>query len=163
KAKGDIRHQFNHATDIVPTIYDCLGVEMPDEVKGYTQIPLEGQSFRYTFDDGNAPTQKETGFFVMLGSRAIWHKGWKATAVHTTIAGWGRYEHDRWELFDTENDRTEMHDLAGEQPDKLQELINLWFHEAGKYNGLPLEDRTAVEVLTSERPRMGKARDRYVH
>src|SRR5262249_32647089 len=95
--------------------------------------------------------------------RAIWHKGWKATAVHPTISGWGRYEHDRWELFDTENDRTEMHELAGEQPDKLQELINLWFHEAGKYNGLPLEDRTAVEILTSERPRMGKARDRYVY
>jgi arylsulfatase len=99
----------------------------------------------------------------MLGSRAIWHKGWKATSVHPTIAGWGNYGHDRWELYDTDSDRTEMRDLAAEHPEKVQELVNLWFHEAGKYNGLPLEDRTPVEVLTSERPQLAKPRDRYVY
>jgi arylsulfatase A-like enzyme len=163
KANGEIRHQYNHATDIVPTIYDCLGVEMPDAVKGYTQIPLEGTSFRYSFDDANAPTQKETGFFVMLGSRAIWHKGWKATAVHPTIAGWGHYAQDHWELYNTTEDRTEMHDLAAQYPEKVQELVNLWFYEAGKYNGLPLEDRTAVEVLSMERPQLSTPRDRYIY
>jgi len=163
KASAEIRDQFCHATDVVPTIYDCLRIELPEIVKGFPQIPLEGTSIRYSFDDGDAPTRKETGFFSMLGSRAIWHKGWKATAVHPTIAGWGDYEHDRWELYDTENDRTEMQDLAGEHPEKVQELINLWFHEAGKYNGLPLEDRTPVEVLTTERPQLSKARDRYIY
>ena len=163
KAKGEVRDQFCHATDVAPTIYDCLGVELPDEVKGYDQIPIEGTSFRYSFEDGAVPTAKDTGFFVMLGSRAIWHKGWKAVSVHPTIAGWSNYQHDRWELYNTEEDRTEMHDLAAEHPGKLQELINLWFHEAGRYNGLPLEDRTAVEVLTEERPQMSAPRDSYVY
>jgi arylsulfatase len=163
KARGEVRHQYNHATDIVPTIYECLGIELPEVVKGYTQKPLEGTSFKYSFDDGDAPTQKETGFFVMLGSRAIWHKGWKAVTVHPTIAGWDHYAADRWELYDTTKDITESHDLAAEHPEKLQELINIWFLEAGKYNGLPLEDRTAVEVLSMERPKLGKPRNQYVY
>ena len=134
-AKGELRHQFLHATDIAPTIYDCLGVELPEVVKGFPQVPLEGVSFRSTFESDDVPTPKETGFFSMLGSRAIWHKGWKAVSVHPTIAGWGHFEHDRWELYDTDEDPTESHDLASEHPEKVQELVNLWFHEAGKYNG----------------------------
>jgi arylsulfatase A-like enzyme len=164
QAKGQIRHQFCHATDIAPTIYDCLGLEMPGEVKGYKQLPLEGVSIRSTFDSADTPTPKETGFFSMLGSRAIWHKGWKAVSVHPTIAGWGNFDRDRWELYDTDADRTEMHDLASEHPAKVQELINLWFHEAGKYNGLPLLDKTAVEVLADPtRPQMAPQRDRYIY
>src|SRR4030095_10132048 len=110
------------------------------------------------------PTRKERGFFSMLGSRAIWHKGWKAVSVHPTIAGWGHFDRDRWELYDTEADPTESHDLAGDHPDKVQELVNLWFHEAGKYNGLPLLDRTAVEVLADPtRPQVAPPRDRYIY
>jgi hypothetical protein len=164
EANGELRHQFLHATDIVPTMYDCLGVELPEAVKGYQQLPLEGVSFRSTFESDNVPTPKETGFFSMLGSRAIWHKGWKAVSVHPTIAGWGNYAQDRWELYDTETDPTESRDLASKHPAKLQELINLWFHEAGKYNGLPLLDLTAVEVLADPtRPQVAPQRDRYVY
>src|ERR671930_438338 len=133
RARGELRHQFLHATDVAPTLYDCLGVELPEVVKGYPQIPLEGVSFRSTFESDEVPTPKQTGFFSMVGSRAIWHRGWKAVSVHPTIAGWGNYEHDRWELYNTEEDPTESHDLAAEHPAKLQELIRLWFHEAGKY------------------------------
>jgi arylsulfatase A-like enzyme len=164
EAKGELRHQFVHATDVAPTMYNCLGVELPEEVKGYQQLPLEGVSFRSTFESDDVPTPNETGFFSMLGSRAIWHKGWKAISVHPTIAGWGNYEHDRWELYDTTKDPTEAHDLASEHPDKVRELVNLWFHEAGKYNGLPLMDMTAVEVLSdSTRPQVAPPRDRYVY
>jgi arylsulfatase len=100
----------------------------------------------------------------MLGSRAIWHKGWKAVSVHPTIAGWGHFGEDRWELYHTDVDPTEMHDLANEHPGKLREMINLWFHEAGKYNGLPIEDRTAVEVLSDPtRPQVASPRDQYVY
>ena len=163
-AKGELRHQYNHATDIVATIFDCVGLEMPEEVKGFTQIPLEGVSFRSTFDSADAPATKETAFFSMLGSRAIWHKGWKAVSVHPTIVGWANFEHDRWELYNTDQDPTEMHDLAGEHPAKLQEMINLWFHEAGRFNGLPIEDRTAIEVLADPtRPQVAPPRDRYVY
>jgi hypothetical protein len=163
-AKGELRRQFLHATDVVPTLYDCLGVELPAQVKGYPQIPLEGVSFRRTFESADLPTPKQTGFFSMLGTRAIWHQGWKAVAVHPAIAGWGHYENDRWELFHTDEDPTEMHDLAAEHPARLQELINLWFHEAGKYLGLPLLDLTPVEVLADPtRPQVTPPRDRYVY
>jgi arylsulfatase len=162
--KGELRGQFCHATDVAPTLYDLLGIELPDEVKGYPQLPLEGVSLRPTFASADAPTPKETGFFSMLGSRAIWHRGWKAVSVHPTIAGWGHFDRDRWELYDTEKDPTEMHDLAAEHPDKVQELVNLWFHEAGRYNGLPLTDRTAVEILADPtRPQVAPQRDRYVY
>jgi arylsulfatase A-like enzyme len=163
-AHGELRHQFLHATDVVPTMYDLLGVEPPEVVKGFPQIPLEGVSFRSTFESDDVPTPKETGFFSMLGSRAIWHRGWKAVSVHPTISGWGHFDRDRWELYDTRSDPTESHDLAAEHPEKVQELVNLWFHEAGRYNGLPLMDRTAVEVLADPtRPQVVPPRDRYVY
>jgi len=133
-------------------------------VKGYPQVPLEGVSFRATFESDDVPTPKETGFFSMLGSRAIWHKGWKAVSVHPTIAGWGNFDRDRWELYNTDEDPTESHDLAAQHPAKVEELINLWFHAAGQYNGLPLLDRTAVEVLADPtRPQVAPPRDRYVY
>src|SRR6185295_8773652 len=117
---------------------DLLGVDLPEVVKGYPQVPLEGVSFRSTFESDDVPTPKETGFFSMLGSRAVWHKGWKAVSVHPTIAGWGNFDQDRWELFNTVEDPTEFHDLAEQEPQKLQEMIDHWFELAEMYNGLPL-------------------------
>ena len=78
KARGEVRSQYHHCTDIVPTILDCCGVEMPAVVDGYEQTPLPGVSMRYSFDEGDAPTRKETQYYEMLGTRGIWHKGWKA-------------------------------------------------------------------------------------
>ena len=132
KATGEFRRQYTHAIDIVPTLYECLGVELPDVVNGYTQKPLEGTSFRYSFDDADAANRKETQFYSMLGTRAIWHKGWKAaTAVPAAPESWGDFHLQKWELFDTEADPSECHDLAEQHPDKLQELIALWWTEAG--------------------------------
>ena len=164
EAKGELRHQFLHATDIVPTMYDLAGVELPEVVKGFEQIPLEGVSFRSTFESDDVPTPKESGFFSMLGSRAVWHKGWKAVSVHPTIAGWGHFEDDRWELYDTTVDPTESHDLAAEHPEKVKELVDHWFDLADLYHGLPLLDLTAVEVLADPtRPQVAPPRGRYVY
>ena len=158
------RRQYTHAIDIVPTIYECLGIELPEVVKGHTQVPLEGISFAATFDDPDAETDKQTQFYSMLGTRAIWHQGWKAAAVSNSAPeNWAGYERQRWELFDTENDPSECHDLATEQPEKLQELVGLWWHEAGRYQALPLENRNAIEILGTERPQLSKPRDRYVY
>jgi arylsulfatase len=100
----------------------------------------------------------------MLGSRAIWHKGWKAVAVHPAApSDWSHFAEDRWELYDTDADRTEMHDLAGRHPEKVRELVDLWYHEAGKYHGLPLDDRTALEILLEERPQLAAPRARYTY
>jgi arylsulfatase len=110
------------------------------------------------------PTPKESGFFSMLGSRAVWHKGWKAVSVHPTIAGWANYDKDRWELYNTVDDPTESNDLAASEPAKLQAMIKHWFDLAGMYNGLPLVDQMAVEVLADPtRPQIAPPRDRYVY
>ena len=163
KSRGEVRHQYHHAIDIVPTILDVVGVEAPDVVLGYTQSPIEGVSMRSSFDDSKAPSARQTQYYSMLGSRGIWHQGWKAVTTHPTIAGWGNYGKDTWELYNTVEDRSESHNLAAQYPEKLQELINLWFHEAGKYKGFPLDDRSALEILTTPRPQMTKPRDRYVY
>jgi arylsulfatase len=159
-----VRRQYTHACDIVPTIYEALEVEAPQVVKGFTQFPIEGISFAATFDDADAKTDKQTQFYSMGGTRAIWHQGWKAAAISNSAPeNWAGYERQRWELFDTENDPSECHDLAAEHPDKLQDLIGLWWHEAGRYQALPLENRNAIEILTTERPQLTKPRDRYVY
>ncbi len=160
---GEVRHGYCHAVDIVPTLLEALGVELPDVVNGYTQKPLEGVSFTDSFGDADAPTRKQTQFYSMLGTRAIWHSGWKAaTAVPAAPDSWGDFHQQRWELFDTEADPSECHDLSDQHPVKLQELIALWWAEAGKYGALPLESRSAVEILTTERPQVSKPRSRYV-
>jgi arylsulfatase A-like enzyme len=161
KARG-IRHQYHHVVDIVPTILECLSLEMPDNVKGFSQKPLEGVSLKYSFEDEEAPTQKTTQYYNMLGSRGIWHDGWKASTVHPTIAGWGNYANDRWELYHVDEDRAEVNDLAEKYPEKLTELIQQWFVEAGKTNGLPLDDRFPIELIMTPRPQPSQDRMRYV-
>ncbi len=163
KSRGEVRHQYHHAIDIVPTILDVVGIEAPEVVLGYTQSPIEGVSMRSSFDDARAPSARQTQFYAMLGSRGIWHQGWKAVTTHPTIAGWGNFDKDIWELYQTVEDRSECHNLATQNPEKLQELINVWFHEAGKYQAFPLDDRSALEILTTPRPQMTKPRERYVY
>jgi arylsulfatase len=159
-----IRRQYTHACDIVPTIYDALGVEAPEAVKGYTQHPLEGISFAATFDNADAKTGKDTQFYSMLGTRAIWHDGWKAAAVAPAAPNsWPDFQAQRWELYDTENDPSECHDLAAEHPEKLKELEALWWEEAGSYGALPLETRNAIEIIGAERPSLTKPRNRYTY
>ena len=158
-----LRTQYQHAIDIVPTIYDCLGVELPEVYQGATQIPLEGASFKATFDDEKAPG-RETQFYSMLSTRGIYHDGWKAASVTpATPEGWAEFPTQRWELFNTETDPSECHDLADKEPAKLAELVALWWSEAGKYNALPIESRTVVQVLNTERPSLTKPRDQYIY
>jgi arylsulfatase len=158
-----IRRQYEHAIDIVPTIYDCLGVEMPDVYRGAPQIPLEGKSFKATFDDEKAEGRK-TQFYSMLSTRAIYHGGWKAASVTpATPDAWGEFPTQRWELFNMEDDPSECHDLAEKEPDKLAELVSLWWAQAGMYNALPLETRSAIDILNTPRPLLAKARKQYTY
>ncbi|MFF1904805.1 arylsulfatase [Kitasatospora sp. NPDC058218] len=163
KARGETRDQYHHAVDVVPTLLDCLGIELPDTVKGFTQRPLEGVSMRYSFDTGSIPTAKHTQFYSMLGTRGVWHDGWKAVTTHPAISGWGRFPEDTWELYHTEEDRAELRDLAAEEPARLAELVGLWFHEAGAHQAFPLDDRSAVEIITTPRPQLAPPRNRYVY
>jgi hypothetical protein len=99
----------------------------------------------------------------MLGSRGIWHDGWKAVTTHPTISGWSHFNDDVWELYHTDVDRAELHDLAAEHPDKLREMVNLWFAEVGANGAFPLDDRSALEILLTPRPQLASPRDRYVY
>ena len=162
-ARGEIRDQYHHAIDVVPTILDILGVEVPETIKGHTQSPLDGVSMRSSLDDGSASSTRKTQFYAMLGSRSIWHDGWKAVTTHPTLAGWGHFNDDEWELYHTDVDRAELHNLAAEHPDRLRELVNIWFSEAGANGAFPLDDRSAVEILTTPRPQLTAARSRYVY
>ncbi|HTZ45189.1 MAG TPA: arylsulfatase [Jatrophihabitans sp.] len=161
KARGEVRDQYHHAVDIVPTLLDCLGVAEPAEVRGATQVPVQGTSMRYSFDAASIPTAKKVQFYSMLGTRGIWHDGWKAVTSHPAISGWSHYEQDVWELYHTQTDRSELHDLAAEQPDRLAELIGLWFYEAGAHQAFPLDDRSALEIFLTPRPQLAPARNRY--
>lgn len=162
KGRG-IRHQYHHAVDIVPTVLECLNMPLPPSVKGYTQWPLEGVSMRYTFDDSFALTRKDAQYYLMLGSRGMWRKGWKASTTHPTLSDWGHFNLDRWELYHVDDDRSESKDLASENPEMLDELKALWYEAAGKFYGLPIDDRTPIALLTSPRPQLAKPMDRYVY
>jgi len=161
EARG-VRDQYVHAVDLVPTIYELLEIEPPAVIKGYTQSPIEGESFAGSFAAADAPG-RATQFFAMLGMRAIYHEGWLANTLHPPISGWGHYELDQWELYNLLEDRSQMRDLAAEHPERLEELKTLWGYYAGVYNALPLDDRTAGEILNDQRPQPSEPRRRYVY
>ena len=162
-ARGELRDQYHHAIDIVPTLLDCLGVPQPDTIKGHAQIPIQGVSMRYSFDAPGLPSARKTQFYSMLGTRGVWHDGWKAVTAHPAIGGWHHYERDTWQLYHTQEDRSELHDVSGQHPEKVSELIGLWFYEAGVNHAFPLDDRSAVEILTSPRPQLAGERNRYLY
>src|SRR6478609_1411240 len=134
KPSKEVRHQYIHAVDIVPTVYDLLGIEPPAVIKGYTQNAIEGESFAASLTDPNAPG-KQTQFYAMLGQRSIYHQGWLACTVHPPISGWGKFDNDEWELYDLEHDRAQSKNVAAQDPERLETLKRLWFYYAGIYNG----------------------------
>ena len=162
-AKGELRHQYHHATDIVPTILELAGVEMPDVYRGVKQYPLNGVSMAYSFDEAEAPTTKHRQYYTMIGTRGLWQDGWKVASVHAPLTGKGHFDDDRWELYHVDEDRSESRDLAAEHPEKVKELVDAWFEEAHANFVLPLDDRTAIEYLTTERPQFEPPRTRYIY
>ena len=164
KKHGEVRNQYHHAVDIVPTILEIVGLEMPEVYRGVKQIPLSGVSMKYTFDaEPNTPTQKHVQYYTMLGTRAIWSDGWKAVAVHAPLTSKGHFDEDKWELYHVDEDRSESKNLAEEYPEKLEELKKLWLEEANKNQALPLDDRTATELLTIDRPSEEAVRESYTY
>ena len=164
KARGEVRNQYHHSTDIVPTILDVCGLEMPKVYKGVEQYPLSGVSMRYSFDaKPDAPTAKKRQYYSMLGTRGLWEDGWKAVAMHAPLTGKGNFDKDEWELYHVDVDRAEAKNLAKEHPEKLQSLIKAWFEEADKNLVLPLDDRSAREVFAIERPSEEAPRERYIY
>jgi arylsulfatase len=157
-ARGELRHQFAHASDLTPTLLDLLGIAQPAEIDGVRQMPIEGTSFAASLKNAAAPSKAQPQYFEMFGHRGLWHAGWKAVAFHPPGAP---YERDRWELFRLDEDFSETNDLAATHPDKLAALIELWWQEAGKHKVLPLDDRFRERFVVNA-SRFHGARRRYV-
>ena len=151
KAKGEIRNQFHHVIDVGPTILEVAQLPEPVMVNGVGQVPMQGVSMEYTFEDSKAPERRETQYFEMFGNRGIYHKGWTAVTRHRTP--WlltekaPPFDDDNWELYDTSKDWSQAHDLAKQMPDKLHELQRLWIIEATRNGVLPLDDRAAERII----------------
>jgi len=148
KAKGEMRTQFHHVIDVAPTLLEVAGLPEPLMVNGVAQKPIEGVSMAYSFNDAKAAERRETQYFEMAGNRGIYHKGWTAVTRHRTPWLTGAvqlpaFDDDVWELYDTNTDWSQSHDLSKQNPKKLHELQRLWIIEAVKYNVLPLDDRFA--------------------
>jgi arylsulfatase A-like enzyme len=161
KDKGGLRSQFLHTIDVVPTLYELIGITPPQMLNGTPQKPIEGISFADTFDDANAKGRRTTQYFEMAGRRGIYHDGWMASATYDVP--WNpiheKYDPDnmKWELYNLDQDFSQAEDLAQQNPAKVRELQDLWWAEAARYNVLPLDWR-AVERLNGElqgRPSLG--------
>ena len=135
---GQIRDQFHHVTDVVPTVLELLGETAPGTYKGLDQMPVHGKSLAYSFNEPDSPSNKGVQYFEMWGHRAIWMDGWKAVTRHFRGIP---FDDDQWTLFNLEEDFSEINDLADQEPERLQRMIDRWWIEAGRYNVLPLDDR----------------------
>ncbi len=152
RAKGEIRTQFGHVIDVAPTILEAAGLPEPKVVNGTPQIPMEGTSLVYTFDDAKAKERHATQYFEIGGNRAIYHEGWFARTIHK--APWepkprrGLAE-DTWELFDVRSDFSLSTDLAAKEPKRVEEMKALFMQEAAKHHVLPLDDRVFERLIAA--------------
>ena len=165
-ARGELRSQFHHVIDLVPTILDAAGIAEPAVVNGIEQKPIEGVSMRYSFDAADAPSVRTTQYFEILGNRAIYHDGWVAACFHGRLpwvrsqaVGFG--DDERWELYRIGDDFSEGRDLAAEHPDKLVELQAVFDREARAYDVYPLSDQTTMRALPHNRPSLLEGRTQF--
>jgi len=157
QAKGEIRNQYHHISDIAPTILEVAQLSVPETYHGIKQQPMDGVSMAYAFDDAKAPTGKKRQYYEMFGNRAIWVDGWKAVTLHANRMPWDvnvvlPFDKDKWELYNVDEDFSESTDLAAKYPEKLEELKKIFDEEAWKYNVYPLYDDMVK--------RIGKQQDR---
>jgi arylsulfatase len=150
KAKNEMRSQFSHVIDVAPTILEAAGLPEPKVVDGTPQIPMEGVSMAYTFEDAKAKERHTTQYFEIAGNRAIYHDGWLARTIHR--APWEKevrnpLQKDVWELYDVRNDFSLSNDLAAKEPKKLTEMQALFMQEAEKHHVLPIDDRVFERAI----------------
>jgi len=159
RARGELRHEFRHACDLVPTLLDVLGLEPPASIAGAAQQPIEGVSFAASFGPSDPP-RGGAQYFEMFGHRGLWKEGWKAVAYH---APGTPFDADRWELYHLDDDFSEVADLAAAEPEKLAELIEDWWREAERCQVLPLDDRFGPRFAENAQRFQGSRRSFVFH
>ena len=161
--RGELQGQFSHVIDVVPTVLEALGIG-PGHDQRRRPAADRGRQLRPTFDDAAAPTMKAVQYYEMIGSRAIWHDGWKAVAEQEQ--GVALTEADlatqRWELYHVAEDFSESHDLAAQHPEKLAELVERWWAEAAQHNVLPLDARMQAR-MAERKPLAARDSSRYIY
>ena len=167
---GGVRRQYAHAIDVAPTVLELVGIAPPTEIEGIVQSHLDGTSFAYVLGDGgeHEPGRHLTQHFEMLGSRAIYHDGWKAVTYHPVgpiyddgLRANAPWDDDIWELYDVTHDVSESRDRASEFPEKVTELVALWWDEARRNDVLPLDNRVLEAVSHKHDQRRPQATYRY--
>ncbi|MFI5390358.1 MAG: arylsulfatase [Bacteriovoracales bacterium] len=167
KAKDQLRSQFTYITDVAATVLDAAKIPMPKYVNGIKQTPLEGTSMTYTFENPNAKETHTTQYFEIFGNRGIYHDGWFARTIH--FLPWDfktpPFNSDKWELYNTKEDFSLAKDLASSDPQKLEEMKEIFTKEAIKYKVFPLDDRR-VQRFNAElagRPDLNKGRTKVTY
>jgi arylsulfatase len=161
-ARGETRRQYVHATDLLPTVLDVLGAAAPAVLGGVEQSPIEGVSFAHCLDDPSAKSRHLTQYYEMFGCRALYHEGWKAVSFHPIQDTRVGFDEDVWELYHVEVDPSECHDLASQDPGRLEEMKQRWWTEASAHQVLPLDNRPFSQ-LVFDRPRAVPQRSSYVY
>jgi arylsulfatase len=177
KAKGEIRSQYCHAIDMVPTVLDALGIEPPMQIRGVTQSPLEGFSLKSSFDDAKTAGLHVTQYFEMFGHRSLYHNGWRAVCpwpgtsfLESGLPFGAPIDYKKlteldakgWELYNLNEDFAETNNLAEKERDRLIAMIGMWYVEAGKYKVLPIDSR-GTQRFADERPQIAVDRKKYVY
>jgi arylsulfatase len=177
KARGEVRSQYAHIIDMVPTVLDLIGIDPPASIRGITQAPLQGLSFAATLDDATAPSPRHTQYFEMLGHRSIYHDGWRAVcpwpgpSFAEAGVGFGQpisaealshLDANSWELYHIDTDFAENHNVAADNRDRLIALIATWYVEAGKYDVMPI-DGSGLARIIGEKPMVSLPRDSYTY
>ncbi|HNR84146.1 arylsulfatase [Ottowia sp.] len=157
-ARGELRHPFCHASDLLPTLLELCRVQPPAQINGVAQLPISGQSFAASLADPAAPARATPQYFEMFGHRGIWHQGWKAVAWH---APGTPFDADRWELYHLAEDFAENHNRADSEPERLKALQDLWWREAEANQVLPLDERFGARFAENARRSQG-ARSQFV-
>jgi arylsulfatase len=168
KTGGGIRSQFAHVIDIVPTIYEAVGIAPPTVMDGVEQKPLEGTSLVYTFDSATAPTRHTTQYFELVGNRGIYKDGWMASTTPlrlpwVTIGAEPSPDDFKWELYNVNNDFSQADNLADKNPEKLKELLAVFDTEAKKYNVYPLDSSFASRADPAIRPSLTRGRNEFTY
>lgn len=177
KARGEVRTQYCHAIDMVPTVLDALGIESPAHIRGVAQSPIQGVSLKSSFDDVKAVSLHHTQYFEMFGHRSIYHDGWRAVCpwpgtsfTESGLTFGAPIDYDKlieldekgWELYNINDDFAETNNLAEKEKARLIALIGMWYAEAGKYNVLPIDSRGTLR-FPDPRPQIAVDRKKYIY
>lgn len=167
---GQLREQFTHITDIVPTILEAAGIPMPETIDGVEQVPLNGASLAPGFNNAQAPEHHKTQYFEVIANQGIYHEGWIANTAPKRLpwVGMGETNEDpfndyEWELYNLEEDFTQSKNVAAQYPEKLEELRQIFLDEAVKNQVLPLDDRYIERLRPENRPEHNKGRKDFTY